>query len=384
MVDFIYKPQSKAQDLSKLRIAIVSDASPHRNGVGSYYRDLIGQIRHKVDTINLVAPTRINAGMYLLSLPMPGDSSQKIRIPNIPVLFRHLAKIDPSVIVLPSPGPFGMAGLLYAMKHRIPICVGMHTDYDKLTDLYWNGIFGDLSRNYLRSIHRLLVRCSDAVMVTNQELLQTATDLGARNIELLGSLLPKRYIDTPVSDRPQKLKRILFAGRLAHEKNLDAVLHAADQLPEIMFTIAGDGPMKEEVIEFASLRHNLTYLGWLSRGNLMHELDRNDMLVLPSHLETFGTVALEAAARARLVLASPSCGILGWEQFRGKVISMQQRESVADAIRRVAAIPSDQRTSIRYAMQQTAHAFNNETLSQWESLLLALANTDKTRNVEQV
>jgi glycosyltransferase involved in cell wall biosynthesis len=345
--------------------------------VGSYYRDLIGQIRHKVDSIKLVAPTRISSGMYLLSIPMPGDSSQRIRIPNIPILFKHLRRIQPNVIILPSPGPFGMAGLLYAMKHHVPMCVGMHTDYDKLTDLYWNGILGEVSRSYLRGINRLMIRCSDAVMVTNQELLASTRKLGAQQVVLLGSLLPKRYIETPTSTRPNKLKRVLFAGRLAHEKNLDAILHAAEELPHIMFTIAGDGPMKEEVANFASRRHNMTYLGWLSRSNLMQELDNNDMLVLPSHLETFGTVALEAASRGRLVLVSPSCGILGWEQFHGKVISMKHRETVAQAIKRVVDMPASQRAYLGNAMQATARDFNRQTLSQWEDLLLSLSNSPK-------
>lgn len=382
MVELLRHTDWDKQDLSKLRVAIVSDASPHRNGVGSYYRDLIGQIRHKVDTIKLVAPTRISSGMYLLSIPMPGDSSQRIRIPNIPVLFKHLRRIRPNVIVLPSPGPFGMAGLLYAMKHHIPICVGMHTDYDKLTDLYWNGIMGNVSRSYLRGINRLLIRCSDAVMVTNQELLESARKLGARRTELLGSLLPKLYIDTPVASRPNKLKRVLFAGRLAHEKNLDAVLEAAEELPHIMFTIAGDGPMKQDVIDFAARRHNINYLGWLSRSQLMQELDTNDMLVLPSHLETFGTVALEAAARGRLVLVSPSCGILDWKQFQDKVISIKHHETVAHAIKRVADLPPSQRANIGNAMQETAHNFNHQTLQQWEDLLLSLSQTNKNEQLE--
>jgi len=105
----------------------------------------------------------------------------------------------------------------------------------------------------------------------------------------------------------------------------------------------------------------------------MKELDDNDMLVLPSHLETFGTVALEAAARGRLVLVSPYCGILSWEQFQGKVISMKPDESVTDAIKRVAALPATQRFHLGAAMQETAHDFNHQTLSQWECLLSSIS-----------
>lgn len=67
-------------------------------------------------------------------------------------------------------------------------------------------------------------------------------------------------------------------------------------------------------------------------------MDRSDMLVLPSHLETFGTVALEAAARRCLVRVSSRCGLLDWEDFSGSVLRMREDESLADAIARTCGL----------------------------------------------
>ena len=113
----------------------------------------------------------------------------------------------------------------------------------------------------------------------------------------MGTLLPGDSLREPDPPASGKLERIVFAGRLAPEKRVHTIIEAARQLPEIGFTIAGDGPLKKDVEDQAAEIPNLDFLGWVSRERLLAEMDKADMLVLNSVVESFGTVALEAMAR---------------------------------------------------------------------------------------
>jgi glycosyltransferase involved in cell wall biosynthesis len=112
-------------------------------------------------------------------------------------------------------------------------------------------------------------------------------------------------------------------GRLAAEKNVMAVVEAANACPDLTFTIAGDGPLREDIETQASVVDNLRVLGWVDRSRIVELIDEHDVLVLPSQVESFGTVALEAMVRQRLVLVSDACGIVEWPELtRGlRVIS---------------------------------------------------------------
>ncbi|HBG96736.1 MAG TPA: glycosyl transferase family 1, partial [Chromatiaceae bacterium] len=59
-------------DASKLRVAIVSDAAPERNGVGAYYRDLAEHLKALGGRVDLISP-RYRAGKWYggLALPLP-------------------------------------------------------------------------------------------------------------------------------------------------------------------------------------------------------------------------------------------------------------------------------------------------------------------------
>ena len=62
-----------------LRIAIVSDAISGRNGVGTYYPDLIHHIKPHVDEVQLVAPQdKPERDLESFALPMPGDPTQRL------------------------------------------------------------------------------------------------------------------------------------------------------------------------------------------------------------------------------------------------------------------------------------------------------------------
>lgn len=341
-----------------MKVAIISDVQAERNGVGTYYADLMERLKEHVQRIELYTPSCCSSWV---SLKMPWDTTQIITFPNIRALHARLDILDPEIVIIPTPGPWGFVGAHYARRRGLPLIVGFHTHFKGLSNLYWRGFRGYTSGLFLRLAHRWLFRRSEVVLVNAPQMVEEALALGARAIDVIGTPLAQGFIDRPPSPLGLTLTRVLFAGRLAPEKNLETVVEAALQLPQLHFMIAGDGPMRKRIEEAASRLSNLQFLGWMPRAELLELLDTVDLLVLPSHMESLGSIALEGLARGRNVLISANCGINEWPMLERALFLIQKDEPLGHAIRRLAEGDSrvrhdKARLGAEGAMQMSQHA----------------------------
>lgn len=355
-----------------LRVGFFSDAIPERNGVGTYYRDLSEHLATRIERAELFCPGQSDSRWdEPLRFALPGDATQTISVPNPRGLARRYAQLAPHAVVLATPGPYGLLGLRLARKHGARIVVGFHTHYEKLTDLYWKDRpgLGRVFRFYLESCNKILFRYGGKVLANSEEMVETARRLGAPAAELMGTTIPRAFIDTAVSELGETLGTVTFAGRLAAEKNLPAIIAAAEALPAIRFRIAGDGPERALVSAAAARLDNLEYLGWQPRERMLDIIDATDLLVLPSHVESFGTIALEAMARNRIVLVSAACGIAQWPALAPALFRIGEHESVATAIDRVASLDPAVRRQKAQAGREAARELNEWTLSHWLDVL---------------
>ena len=112
---------------------------------------------------------------------------------------------------------------------------------------------------------------------------------------------------TSIPIRKEPLERgmhFLFIGRLSEEKGITLLLEAFQVLPYGL-SIAGDGPLKGQVINAVKKSQNVTYLGNLSKEEIESELQKTQALIFPSvWYEPFGLVNIEAFANSTPVLAS--------------------------------------------------------------------------------
>ena len=354
------------REAATLRVVIISDALPERNGVGTYYHDLVEHLRYHIEHAELICPhSGTGPRKGWLSFPLPGDRTQKITLPPIRQIHKHIRQIAPHAVIVPTPGPYGLLGVFLAKRYSLNLLVGFHTDLEKLTDLYWNPFFGKFSRAFLRAFHRFLFRQSSLVLANSEEMVAAARDMGAGKVRLMGTPIGRQFLQEPLTPPADGLRRILFAGRLAAEKNVHSVIAAAQELPDIQFLIAGDGPLHDLIITRSRKLSNLTYLGWLHRAKMPATLDSVDMLVLPSHVESFGTTALEAMARDRIVLASEECGIFDWPLLNQNIFRVRKTESVADAIRRITELEHERWKEKAEGACKAARQFNDWTIRNW-------------------
>ncbi len=350
----------------RLRVAVVSDAVAERNGVGSYYSDLVGQLGARVGRAELFCPRdSVRGWRRRLIPPLPGDRTQRLWFPRPIRLWRELHRLAPHAVVVPTPGPFGLMGLLAARRQGIPLITGFHTHFEQLADIYWTDTFGRLSRSYLERCHRLLFRHSALVLANSPEMARLANRLGARGTRIMGTSVPREFLDRPLTPPGPAVRRLLFAGRLAEEKNLPAVLDVAERLPGLRVSIAGDGPMRTVVTEAAGRLLNLEYLGWVPRERLVDTLDAHDMLLLPSRVESFGTVALEGMARGRPVIVSGDCGIAEWPELDAGLFRIGADESVVRAVLRACATPPALRAQMGRQAHLAARRLNDWNLLTW-------------------
>jgi glycosyltransferase involved in cell wall biosynthesis len=95
----------------------------------------------------------------------------------------------------------------------------------------------------------------------------------------------------------------LFIGRLSEEKGIETLLNAFKGSP-FLLKIAGDGPLKELVLNTIKQSSNISYLGNLTNAKVTEELQKTQALIFPSvWYETFGLVNIEAFANETPVLA---------------------------------------------------------------------------------
>lgn len=108
-----------------------------------------------------------------------------------------------------------------------------------------------------------------------------------------------------LEDSPKRRDRITFVGRLSHEKGVDLLIDAWSRLrpSQTRLAIAGDGPERTELERRSRGLRGVEWLGWLDRGEVLHETLGSRFVVLPSKwYEGFPMVVVEALSTGTPVI----------------------------------------------------------------------------------
>ena len=137
---------------------------------------------------------------------------------------------------------------------------------------------------------------------------------------------------------------ILYVGRFAPLKGIERLLNAVQKLEQRrlvrLVLIGGDGPHSDSYQTLQNkatalnIQAHVTFAGRIDQKELPPYYSAADVLVLPSHYESFGLVALEALACGTPVVATP---VGAMEQIvhngeTGQIISDPSPESLASSI----------------------------------------------------
>ena len=115
---------------------------------------------------------------------------------------------------------------------------------------------------------------------------------------------------------------ILTIARLVEKKGVEFAIQAiakiVQEYPEIQYSIAGDGPLRDQLttlIDELGVGKNVTLLGWQSQEEITHLMGQADILLAPSvtgsdgDMEGIPVVLMEACAQGLPVISTFHSGI---------------------------------------------------------------------------
>jgi glycosyltransferase involved in cell wall biosynthesis len=220
-------------------------------------------------------------------------------------------------IVISTPGPLGLVGLLAARLLGLKTVGIYHTDFPQYVRvLTGDDKMGSVTWKYMEWFYGNL----DQILVPSKayELLLLDRGFPAEKLKIMA-----RGIDcetfTPEKRDPRFWEmfgangqlKFLYAGRVSKEKDLDTLVEAFLKLhsehPETMLLLVGDGPYLEELKQRLP-RTAVIFTGFLSGDVLTRAYASADVFVFPSTTDTFGNVILEAQASGLPTIVSDQGG----------------------------------------------------------------------------
>ncbi len=166
---------------------------------------------------------------------------------------------------------------------------------------------------------------------------------------------------------PSPTDRYLFAlGRFVHKKGFDLLLRAyvevAERHPDVSLIIGGDGPDRPAIESLASelgIADRVIFTGRLTRPAVLAAMSGAELFVMPSRIEPFGIVILEAWRSGTAVVASSLGGPREFvrDGVDGVLIDPFDTNALASNINRLLENPAE-RIAIAGSGQKRVLAFS--------------------------
>lgn len=278
-----------------MRIAIVSDAwRPQINGVVRTLERLTEELAALGHEVQVIGPDRFP------SIPCPTYPDIRLALAPRCRLRRLIDRMQPCALHIATEGPLGWAARRHMRRRGLPFTTAYHTRFPEYVRAR---AAVPLAASYyvLRRFHS----ASACVMVATASLERELVGRGFRRLRrwsrgVDSELFRPRGKDGLNLPRPIRL----FVGRIALEKNLEALLDL--DLPGST-VLVGDGPQAKELRRRYPKAH---FLGARTGEDLARLYAAADVFVFPSRTDTFGLVLLEALAAGVPVAAYPVPGPL--------------------------------------------------------------------------
>lgn len=315
--DFIVQPLVPAH--LQLRIALVTETFPPEiNGVAMTLGRMVDGLLRRGHAVQLVRPRQSRSEappeqqgleeVLANGVPIPNYGGLKFGLPAKARLVRLWQQKRPDLVHVVTEGPLGWSAIGAAKKLRLPVTSDFHTNFHSYSGHYGFGWLKAPISGYLRKFHNR----TQATLVPTQRL---ANELGGAGYQNL--VVVSRGVDTAQfhpGRRSAELRAawdvaadqlvVLYAGRLAPEKNLPVVLKSFAAIrasrPDARLLFVGDGPLRAR-LETAC--PDAIFAGMRSGEDLARHYASADLFLFPSMTETFGNVTTEALASGLGVVA---------------------------------------------------------------------------------
>jgi phosphatidylinositol alpha 1,6-mannosyltransferase len=319
------------------RIAYFPDSFHEVNGVAHTSRNFVAYAeRHNLPFLCVRAGGRSQAFEHVgelrtLELARSRTSVRIEKDLEFDALFwRHMRAIRtqledfrPDILHITGPSELGMFGAYFARKLKVPLVASWHTNLHEYAARRIGWLTQHLSERQGAATERSVE--SGSLWATSR-FYRLAKVLYAPNEELCGMLekstgrpcyLMQRGVDTELFSPSRRTRRkddgtvvLGYVGRLSVEKNVALLARIERELIAmgfggVQFLIVGHG--NEEGALRAALS-KAEFAGVLRGEELARAYADMDVLVFPSHTDTFGNVVLEALASGVPAVVTPDGG----------------------------------------------------------------------------
>ncbi len=341
-----------------MHILMISDVYfPRINGVSTSIRTFRNELINLGHQITLIAPQYLNNDCqedWIIRIPawtVPLDPEDRImKYKFISTLTSVLSDRKFDLLHIQTPFMAHYAGIALSKALKLPRVVTYHTHFEEYFHHYLPWVPRSILQHGSRLINRLQCNDVDAVIVPSLAMLEILQNYGIkRPVEVIATGIDQQLF-TPGNGKSFRQKHnidparpvLVHIGRVAHEKNIDFLLHMLDVLrhsiPDVLLIIAGEGPAENhlrQLVTRLNLIHHVLFVGYLERSTELLDCYRaGNVFVFGSRTETQGLVLLEAMAQAIPVVSIAELGTRDiLRANKGALISREDKHEFAGKVR---------------------------------------------------
>lgn len=308
---------------SARKILIISPFfSPNIGGVETHLDDLVSTLSRQesqvfVETLSPITTPNINWSSR--------EIIGKVQISRTQWYGQGLfSKIESSQIL----------SMMYLTPAMIYLVLKGFFKYGKINVVHAHGINAALACILLKwiagaklvvSIHAIYVFNNHAIstkliklILNKADVVLALSDASVNELKKIGVASKvsrfKYWIDlnlfSPRKDGKHETFSVIFVGRLIEKKGVKIFLETAKLLPKIKFYVIGSGPLESIVHSHTKKFSNIYFLGALSNIDAANEVNKCNLLCIPSlYEEGFGRVTMEAVACGLPIIGANRGGI---------------------------------------------------------------------------
>lgn len=249
------------------------------------------------------------------------NKGSRVALPYSRKATRSFKNLD--IVHSHTPFSMGVLALVVGLRYSIP---HIHTYHTYLTEYrhYLPRLFRPPKKT-VEEISAIFCNRCTAVTVPSTSVKNELLRYGVhRSIHVLPFGVDLSLFQRPPAWNPRQELNIppeapllLYAGRLAKEKNLPFLLQVFErvhsQIPESVFVLTGDGPDRDHLkslVKDSLLNRSVFFTGFLDRACLIDLYKAARLFLFASKTETQGLVIIEAMAGGTPAVAIGSMGVV--------------------------------------------------------------------------
>jgi glycosyltransferase involved in cell wall biosynthesis len=276
-----------------MKIALITDAwRPQTNGVVTTLTCTLSGLRRMGHDTLAITPEAFR------TIPCPSYPEIRLALFAGRQVARTLSEFAPDAVHIATEGPLGQSARSWCLRTDHPFTTSYHTQFPEYVRARYP-VPESWTYAFLRRFHGKAAR----MMVSTDHMRRRLEARGFHNIALW-----TRGVDVGVFRAyPRDLLNaarpiLLYAGRVAVEKNLEAFLEL--DVPGTKYVVGGGPALEALRLRFPAV----VFTGYKYGEELARHFSAADAFVFPSRTDTFGIVLLEAMACGTPIAAFPVVG----------------------------------------------------------------------------